>query len=94
MSEPRVAILMGSDSDLKVMSEAAKVLERMEVPYEIEVTVRMDDESGAAGLAFEADGATPGASMMLRMWPGDLRIRLGRADFHGRWVHWDPVQLT
>lgn len=47
-----------------------------------------------AWLAFEADGATPGASMMLRMWPGDLRIRLGRADFHGRWVHWDPVQLT
>jgi 5-(carboxyamino)imidazole ribonucleotide mutase len=38
MSEPRVAILMGSDSDLRVMSEAAKVLERMAVPYEVEIT--------------------------------------------------------
>lgn len=38
MSEPRVAILMGSDSDLRVMSEAAKVLERMQVSYEVEIT--------------------------------------------------------
>jgi 5-(carboxyamino)imidazole ribonucleotide mutase len=38
MSNPRVAILMGSDSDLKVMSEAARVLERMEVAYEVEIT--------------------------------------------------------
>jgi 5-(carboxyamino)imidazole ribonucleotide mutase len=38
MNEPRVAILMGSDSDLRVMSEAAKVLEHMGVPYEVEIT--------------------------------------------------------
>jgi len=36
--EPRVAILMGSDSDLPVMSEAARILERFEVPYEVEIT--------------------------------------------------------
>ena len=35
---PRVAILMGSDSDLPVMAEAARVLERFGVAYELSVT--------------------------------------------------------
>jgi 5-(carboxyamino)imidazole ribonucleotide mutase len=35
---PRVAILMGSDSDLPVMTEAVRVLERLGVGYEVEVT--------------------------------------------------------
>ena len=38
MSEPRVAILMGSDSDLDVMSEAARLLNQMQVPFELEIT--------------------------------------------------------
>jgi len=37
-NEPRVAILMGSDSDLPVMSEAARILEQFEVPYVLEIT--------------------------------------------------------
>ena len=36
--KPLVGIIMGSDTDLPVMSEAAKMLEKFEVPYEIEVT--------------------------------------------------------
>ena len=32
--KPQVAIIMGSDSDLEVMSEAAKVLDELIVPYE------------------------------------------------------------
>jgi len=35
---PRVAILMGSDSDLPVMTEAVKVLRRLEVPFRLDVT--------------------------------------------------------
>lgn len=35
MNTPLVGIIMGSDSDLTVMSEAAKVCEEFEVPYEI-----------------------------------------------------------
>lgn len=35
---PRVAILMGSDSDLPVMSEAARVLEGLAIDYELHVT--------------------------------------------------------
>jgi 5-(carboxyamino)imidazole ribonucleotide mutase len=34
---PLVGILIGSDTDLPVMSEAAKMLEKFEIPYEIEV---------------------------------------------------------
>lgn len=37
MSNPIVGIIMGSDSDLDVMSEAAKVFDEFEVAYEIRV---------------------------------------------------------
>lgn len=37
MNKPLVGILMGSDSDLPIMSEAAKVLEEFGVAYEITV---------------------------------------------------------
>jgi len=35
---PQVAIVMGSDSDLPIMTETARTLEALEVPYEIEIT--------------------------------------------------------
>ena len=35
---PRVAILIGSDSDLPVMAEAARVLDRLEVGFELTVS--------------------------------------------------------
>ena len=34
---PRVGIIMGSDSDLPVMQEAAKVLEELGVPHEVSI---------------------------------------------------------
>jgi 5-(carboxyamino)imidazole ribonucleotide mutase len=37
MSKPLVGIIMGSQSDLKVMRLAADLLEEMEVPYEITI---------------------------------------------------------
>ena len=36
--KPMVGIIMGSDTDLPVMSESARMLEKFGVPYEIEVT--------------------------------------------------------
>jgi len=36
--KPLVGIIMGSDTDLPVMSESARMLEKFKVPYEIEVT--------------------------------------------------------
>jgi len=37
MEKGKVAILMGSDSDLSVMQDAAKVMEEFEIPYYIDV---------------------------------------------------------
>lgn len=38
MSKPLVSIVMGSDTDLEVMSEAAKTLQSFGIPHEIDVT--------------------------------------------------------
>ncbi len=38
MSKPQVSIVMGSDSDLDIMREAAKALEDFGIAYEIDVT--------------------------------------------------------
>lgn len=35
--KPKVAIIMGSDSDLPVMQEAAKILDELRVPYELTI---------------------------------------------------------
>jgi phosphoribosylaminoimidazole carboxylase PurE protein len=37
MTKPLVGIIMGSDSDLDVMSEAAKVLDEFNVPNEVRI---------------------------------------------------------
>ena len=37
MSHPRVSIIMGSKSDLPVMSEAAEILEELNVPFEVTI---------------------------------------------------------
>lgn len=42
-------------------------------------------------LSMESDGDTggrKGAALTLRLWPGNLTLPLGRADFHGRWIDW------
>lgn len=44
-----------------------------------------------AWLSMEIDGdasGDTGAALTLRLWPGDLTLALGRADFHGRWIDW------
>ena len=47
-----------------------------ELPYEIEVKVRLDDEAGAAGLAFESDGG----DIHYGFYPSAGEIRLTRFD--------------
>src|SRR5574338_196522 len=36
--KPLVGILMGSDSDLPIMADAAKTLKKFSIPFEIEIT--------------------------------------------------------
>jgi len=43
-----------------------------------------------AWLSMEADGNEPGAALSLRTWPDGREETLGRSDFHGRWVQWQP----
>ena len=38
---PKVGIVMGSDSDLKVMSKAAKMLEKLGIDYEMTIISEM-----------------------------------------------------
>lgn len=38
MSKPLVGILIGSDSDLPIMEEAAKILKEFDIPYEITIS--------------------------------------------------------
>lgn len=45
-------------------------------------------EAPIAHLSMESDGAEPGAALVLRLWPGNHTLPLGRADFHGRWIDW------
>ncbi|MCH5373482.1 MAG: trypsin-like peptidase domain-containing protein, partial [Planctomycetes bacterium] len=57
-------------------SMALSTKEVPEVPYEVEVTVKLDDESGAAGLAFESDGK----SKHFGFYPSGGSLRFTRFD--------------
>lgn len=48
-------------------------------------------ERPLAWLSMESDGDTSGsvgAAVTVRLWPGDITLMLGRADYHGRWIDW------
>ncbi|MFN3664338.1 DUF2332 domain-containing protein [Yoonia sp.] len=50
------------------------------------------DDAPLAWFGMEPDGHGNGAALTLRLWPGDLSFAMGRADFHGRWVQWSPIE--
>lgn len=56
MSNPLVLIIMGSDSDLPVMEEGAKVLAEFGVPYEMRISSAHRSPQRTAHLAAEAAG--------------------------------------
>jgi phosphoribosylaminoimidazole carboxylase PurE protein len=55
MEKPVVGIVMGSDSDLSVMKEAAKVLNDFEIPYEITIASAHRSPERAARYANSAE---------------------------------------
>lgn len=70
--QPKVAILMGSQSDLEVMREAAKILEEFGVPHEIRVlsahrtpaqTARYTGEAAGRGIEVMICGAGAAAHL-------------------------------
>jgi len=56
MSKPLVSIVMGSDSDLEIMREAAKALEEFGITYEIDVTSAHRSPERTAEYARKAAG--------------------------------------
>src|SRR6202161_4066803 len=56
MSKPLVSIVMGSDSDLDIMREAAKALEEFGISYEIDVTSAHRSPDRTADYAKKAAG--------------------------------------
>src|ERR1700691_1869319 len=56
MSTTLVSIVMGSDSDLEIMSEAAKALEEFGITYEIDVTSAHRSPDRTADYARQAAG--------------------------------------
>ncbi len=46
------------------------------------------NQSPLAWFGMENDGGKRGAALTLRLWPGNVTIPMGRADFHGRWIDW------
>lgn len=56
MDNPKVLIVMGSDSDLPVMEEAARVLDEFGIPYELRVSSAHRSPKRTAELAAGAAG--------------------------------------
>jgi len=56
MKKPIVSIVMGSDSDLEIMRDAAKSLEEFGIPYEIDVTSAHRSPRRTSEYAQEAAG--------------------------------------
>lgn len=51
---------------------------------------RATADTPLARVAMENDGDLEGAALTLDLWPDGRHIRLGRVDFHGRWLDWRP----
>ncbi|MFQ6549681.1 DUF2332 domain-containing protein [Aestuariibius sp. 2305UL40-4] len=47
------------------------------------------EDTPLSWIAIETDGGR-GAGIAVRHWPGNQSFALGRMDFHGRWLSWDP----
>jgi len=56
MSKPLVSIVMGSDSDLEVMREAAKGLDEFGIPYEMDITSAHRSPARTSEFARQAAG--------------------------------------
>lgn len=56
MNKPLVSILMGSDSDLEIMREAAKALEDFGIPYEMDIASAHRSPARTSEFARQAAG--------------------------------------
>lgn len=55
-----------------------------------EAGAQATSDAPLARFGMEADGAGRGAALTLTLWPGGIPQPVGRFDFHGRWIDWQP----
>ncbi len=74
MSNPLVSIVMGSDSDLEVMNEAAKALDQFGIAYEIDIASATARRGASASFRGRRPDAASRSSLRERagrhIWPG------------------------
>jgi len=47
------------------------------------------EDKPLAWFSMESDGPSDGAALTMQIWPSGEVLTLGRASFHGVWVHWN-----
>lgn len=105
MSKPIVGIIMGSDSDLDIMSEAAKVLDDFGVVYEVRVVsahrtpdIMSEYAQGAASRGLKVIIAGAGGSAHLPgMTASETTLPVlavpVRRDHHGHEAFWSNIKM-
>ena len=103
--DPVVGIIMGSDSDLDVMGQAAKMLEEFEVPHEVRVIsahrtpdVMADYASSAAGRGIKVIIAGAGGSAHLPgMTASETTLPViaipVKREHHGHEAFWSNIKM-
>lgn len=105
MDKPAVGIIMGSDSDLDIMGEAAKTLEEFGVPHEVrvvsahrtpDVMVAYANEAASRGLKVIIAGAGGSAhlpGMTASETPLPVIAVPVRRDHHGHEAFWSNIKM-
>jgi len=77
------------------------VWQYLPAPVQAACTARLEAAGKAATVkaplawvSVEADNTEGSAGMQCRLWPGGATYTLGRIDFHGRWVEWQPLKTA
>ena len=105
MANPIVGIIMGSDSDLDIMGEAAKTLEEFGVPHEVKVISAHRTPEEMSQYAREAEGrglqviiaGAGGSAHLPGMTASETRLPViaipVKRDHHGHEAFWSNIKM-
>lgn len=105
MSKPVVGIIMGSDSDLDIMSQAAKVLDEFNIPNEVRVVSAHRTPDEMAVYAKEAEGrgikviiaGAGGSAHLPGMTASETNLPViaipVKRDHHGHEAFWSNIKM-
>lgn len=105
MSNPVVGIIMGSDSDLDIMGQAAKVLEQFGVPHEVKIVSahRTPEEMSEYAKSAESRGlqviiaGAGGSAHLPGMTASETKLPVIaipiKRDHHGHEAFWSSIKM-